>query len=372
MFNARGQSAGLVEASIGSIFTIVFSEVQGTLRVKVECWGRKKKWIDLGTKTFNSFTRTKSWQIPDLTWSEKRWNRVRMTIVSDSTSDASGKFSLLKLAMRSETGEKVTKIYGTSNTIIEVVKIDFWWLYPQAMTIHMLNSGQQWTNVSYFRIYRRVPYTTKYTQVFVLYQDGNSRILTFPPTGYDWIPFGSSVIIGPTDPDAHRPYAAISRVDINPDTLSLTVHYVQGDKADLILKAQTGRTEVKVTSITYVTNSAVPFATFRSMWVRDGNADVDHVATSIHEVNPIMSGWKGITGTDVFFFRSCISQHNTLSPDIRVQINECYKPIEIESLLAATTNTPSTMGSSTCMSAASNTMLLFCSLLFHYILHLAL
>ena len=249
---------------------------------------RTNNWIDLGTKTFNSFTRTKSWQIPDLTWSEESLNRVRMTIVTDSTSDASGIFSLLKLAMRNETGETVTNIYDTSNTIIEVVKIDFWWLYPQAMTIHMLNNGQQWTNVSYFRIYRRIPYTTKYAQVFVLYQDGNARILTFPPTGYDWIPFGSSVIIGPTDPNAHRPHAAISRVDINPYTLSLTVHYVQGGKADLLLKSQTGRTEVKVTGITYMTNSAVPFATFRSMWVRDGNADVDHVATCIHEVNPIL------------------------------------------------------------------------------------
>ena len=386
VFNARGPSAGLVESSIGSIFTIVFSEVQGTLRVKVECWGRENNWIDLGTKTFNSFTRTKSWQIPDLTWSEESLNRVRMTIVTDSTSDASGIFSLLKLAMRNETGETVTNIYDTSNTIIEVVKIDFWWLYPQAMTIHMLNNGQQWTNVSYFRIYRRIPYTTKYAQVFVLYQDGNARILTFPPTGYDWIPFGSSVIIGPTDPNAHRPHAAISRVDINPYTLSLTVHYVQGGKADLLLKSQTGRTEVKVTGITYMTNSAVPFATFRSMWVRDGNADVDHVATSIHEVNPILSGWKGITGTDVFFFRSCISQHNTLSPDIRVQINECYMPIEPPptattnmpssttnvNMPSSTTNTPSTMESSTCMSAASSTMLLFCSLLFHYILRLAL
>ena len=47
VFNARGPSAGLVESSIGSIFTIVFSEVQGTLRVKVECWGRENNWIDL-------------------------------------------------------------------------------------------------------------------------------------------------------------------------------------------------------------------------------------------------------------------------------------------------------------------------------------
>ena len=103
-------SAGLVEASIGSIFTIVFSEIQGTLRVKVECWGRENNWIDLGTKTFNSFTQTQSWQIPDLTWSEESLNRV-MTIVTDSTSNASGKFSLLKLAMRNETGENVMKIY---------------------------------------------------------------------------------------------------------------------------------------------------------------------------------------------------------------------------------------------------------------------
>ena len=62
--------------------------------------------------------------------------------------------------------------------------------------------------------------------------------------------------------------------------------------------------------------------TFRSMWVADGNADVDHVSTP-QGVWPILTGWENLTSPYVLFFRACISRHNTLSPDIRVDV-KCY------------------------------------------------
>ena len=218
--------------------------------------------------------------------------------------------------------ETVTRILSGLYTVIEIVEIDFWWLYPDAMTAHLTDTGQQWSNVNYFRISQRIPGTSYYPQVFVLYQDGNSRILTFPPPRLEssWIPFGSSVIIGPSDPNAVRPYAAISRVDKNVAELKMTVHYQNGSQAVIMLMANRFSTVLKVTNITYAGNASLPFATLRSMWVTDGNSDTDRIATESGIWN-IQHGWNKISGTNILFFRECVSQHNTLSPDIRVVIN---------------------------------------------------
>ena len=62
-----------------------------------------------------------------------------------------------------------------------------------------------------------------------------------------------------------------------------------------------------------------PFLTFMSMLVADGNSDVDHVSVNgkmAHRIND----WQKLFGTSVVFFRKCLSKHNTLSPDIRVDL----------------------------------------------------
>ena len=82
-----------------------------------------------------------------------------------------------------------------------------------------------------------------------------------------WIPFGSSVIIGPSDPNAVHPYAAISRVDINVAELKMTVHHQNGSQAVIMLMTNRSSTVLKVTNITYAGNASLPFATLRSMWV---------------------------------------------------------------------------------------------------------
>jgi len=323
VFSARGRSSGLVEASIGSLFSVTFSIVTGTLILEARCYGRELRWISLGTATFSPEQRTYTWHIPDLTWAEGQDNNyLQLVVVAGSTANASAFYDYLQLERRQERGETVTRIFNDLNTVIEVVAIDFWWLYPDAMTVTRMDSGQEWSNVSYFRISQRIPGTSFYPQVFVLYQDGNSRILTFPPPRLEasWIPFGSSVIIGASDPSTIRPYAAISRVSINIAELEMTVQYEGGGQAVISLVTNRFSTILKVSHISYTTNSSLPFATLRSMWVADGNSDADRVATENGEWN-IQQGWSEFTGTNISFFRECVSQHNTLSPDIRILIN---------------------------------------------------
>jgi hypothetical protein len=55
------------------------------------------------------------------------------------------------------------------------------------------------------------------------------------------------------------------------------------------------------------------------MWVADGNADVDRVQTSRNTWH-VQYGWQSISASSFKFFRSCVSNHNTLSPDIIIAV----------------------------------------------------
>ena len=322
VFSANGTSEGSIAASIGSRLTLAFREVIGTVVIEASYYGRAEQWIELGGKSFVSSQLVQAWTIPDLSWKAgDNVNRIAFQVTRNSTAHAVAFYDHIIMEMRNESGETTTQIYNDGYTIVEVVHIDFWWLYPLTITVQL--GSQDWVNVSYFRLYQKVPGpSNSFAQVFVLYQDGNARILTFPPRGIDWIPFGSSVIIGQTDPALPRPYASISRVVIDPSTLTLGVLYENGGQAVLTVKAVEGSTTVTVSSISYNTNNSLPVMTFRSMWVADGNADVDHVSTP-EGVWPILTGWENLTSPYVLFFRACISRHNTLSPDIRVDV-KCY------------------------------------------------
>ena len=365
-FTTNGIGDGSVESSIGSSFTLKFSQVtgSGSLVVNVHVYGRAEKWMYIGESTFTSTELVHTWQIPDLTWVEGQGKSIIEMQVTDASSiDAAGYIDYLQLKQREESGESVPiKVYDIGDTLIEAITIDFWWLYPKGMTILNLQTGQEWYNVSYIRVYKKVPGTVSYSQLLVLYQDGNVRLLTFPPTEYDWIPFGSSVIIGPATSLSARPYASIFRVNIQPVTSSLEVHYDSGGMALLSLMYSQDITTLLVSGITYTTNSSVPFAVFRSMWVSEGNSDVDHI-----ESWSILDGWTEITDTDFLFHRSCVSTHNTLSPDLRIVV-ECAEPstpitTTKSSTISTLSTTPSTQTptlstvlSSTTASSASITV----------------
>ena len=149
------------------------------------------------------------------------------------------------------------------------------------------------------------------------------------------------MIIGSSDPDSFRLYAAISRVDFDPRTLKFTLYYSSGGQAVLSIATNINTTLVTVSNITYATNTLRPFATFRSMWVSDGNSDVDHIRsdTNTRVWHIMQDGWTRLAGKNILFFRRCVSRHNTLSPDIRVEI-QCTG-----SVADSTTTDSSTLGS---------------------------
>ena len=185
-FIANGPSTGQVESSIGSILTVHFAQITGILIVEASAYGRSNTWVSIGRRSFTATSRNSTWQIPDLTWVEGS-NRIRLNVIpADSSTNVVGTFDYIKLEKRQETGEyEIAEVYNDGITIVKAIGKDFWWLYPQSLVSRNTKTGSQWSNVVYLRVSREIPSINSCPEVFVWYQDGNRRILTFPPSGID-------------------------------------------------------------------------------------------------------------------------------------------------------------------------------------------
>jgi len=165
---------------------------------------------------------------------------------------------------------------------------------------------------------RKITDEDSWPQFLVLYEDGNLRLKPHPPQGRMDTCFGSSVVAGPA-PVASRPFVDIEQVTVIPSRLTLNLRYRSGESANLKLFVDRTKAIVKVT-VQY-NSQKKPFATFRSMWVEDGNSDVDHIAVPKGDYS-ILDGWSRLPGSEWLFHRTVPSQHNTYSPDLKIRILE--------------------------------------------------
>ncbi|HEV8378678.1 MAG TPA: hypothetical protein VGP99_07495 [Tepidisphaeraceae bacterium] len=175
------------------------------------------------------------------------------------------------------------------------------------------------SGIHFIRIIRRIANTDSWPEVLVLYSDGNLRLKPqAPESGNDPV-FGSSVIVGPAA-RVDRPVANIKSVTYVPATDSLKVSYRHGGRATLRI-ARIDRSVARiVVNGFYDARPNLPFATFRSMFVEDGNTDVDqirwHDSAGTHD-EPIMA-FKSASASSFFFGREIWSKHNSSAPDILV------------------------------------------------------
>jgi len=202
--------------------------------------------------------------------------------------------------------------------VVEAVREASWWR-PRGMVASCDNKTE--IDIHYVRVYKKIADANEWPQFFVLYMDGNLRLIPHPPVGVPSVCFGSSVIIGSASV-ASRPLAEIASVRYLKPSNTLEVVYQTGGSALLSLQ-DVDRTRARVgISVNYPTDTA-PFATFRSMFVTDGNADTDHVlwtAASGSAHDDAILTFSGGGGTEWFFYLRTPSQHNTSAPDILVWV----------------------------------------------------
>lgn len=319
-FELEGPSTGSTDSDIGTIVHLDNIRFQGTLLFQFQYYNRYNSWSSLQLKFVKNNERNIVFETPDFSFKEGKGNRIRLEVYTDHNSSDSisvGQFFMFKRWLKSDT---TNTLYKDGLTVIEGIHMDMWWRINETMSVTIKGVSNIFHDIEYIRIYRRVPWTTDgYSQVFVLYQDANIRLLPTTPHGLDWIPFGSSVIIGQTNPLSNRPSAPISHLYIDPDLLQVRILYMDGNIVSLKIQTTFSETQLHVSGNHYVRDlNLYPFFTFRSMYVADDNNDVDHLSVDGGKPVKVTEQWNELRGNYFAFYRQCISKHNTQSPDISI------------------------------------------------------
>lgn len=316
-FTAAESGDANTELTIGATLTVKLVAIVTNVRVRARTWNGAG-WTDHGTRTFSPTAMTRSWAFPDFTWVEGVDSNVVHLQAEhiDGATDEWAVYDYLELRKRDETGTTEFTLYDDGKVKVQAINIDFWWRAPQVMRIGVLG-GSTNNNAHYLRIVRKEPTLAGYNEIFVLYEDGNARIIPFPPESLSWVPYGASVILGPTV-EGPRPVAPIDALTVDPKDLRVDIQYEGGATAQVELFVDRERSVVDVGGITYDTGTQ-SFARLRSMWVRDGKSDLDRVAGRAG-VFPISRGWDTLDGSWWRFFREVPSYHNTYCPDFAVEV----------------------------------------------------
>ncbi len=318
-FTAAESGDANTELTIGANLTIKLDSIVTTLQLRVETW-TGSGWVDRGSKYFSPTNMTLTWSIPDFTWLPGTDSNI-IHLQAVSTGSAAGAWAVydyLELRKRDEAGPTEYTLYDDGRVNVKAVYIDFWWRAPQSMKIGV-TGGLTNNNAHYLRITRKEPSLSRYNEIFVLYEDGNARIIPFPTENLPSVPYGASVILGPTV-EGSRPVSPIDAITVDPRDLSLDLQYESGATAHVELYVDRGQSVVDVTGITYDT-STQSFARLRSMWVHDGKSDLDRVGSQ-EGAHPILHGWSSLRGSWWRFFHEVPSYHNTYCPDFALEVTE--------------------------------------------------
>ncbi len=168
-------------------------------------------------------------------------------------------------------------------------------------------------------------------QVWVRHRERAEEVLVvYPPDGYwrarplpfkdmRWTAYGSSFLIGPVEVQ-ERPIVALKEIAFDPDTRTFTLQFVRGGEAKLKIEILDDNRQVLDITYSGAMPEGRPFASMRSMYTTEYNADVAHVAWRTKGgvgwgESPIMQ-FKGGEATEFWAGRKVPSIHNTSAPDM--------------------------------------------------------
>lgn len=321
-FDLEGPSTGSMDSEVGTNIKLNFLRFNGTLSFQFQYYNRYNTWSQVQHEVAKTGNNNVMFETPDFSFREGPGNKLRIEVFSDQSNTVAYSIGEFFMKKRQLKPDKTTALYKDSLTVVESVSIDMWWRVNETMTVTILN-GTTVNNAAYMRIYRRVPWVVDgFSQVFVMYQDGNVRLLPVTPHGLDWIPFGSSFLIGQSNYSSLRPCSPIKRMLIDPHLLTIKLFYADGGFASVRLVTTLMETQLHISDLIYANDAALyPFFTLRSMYVSDGNCDVDQFNVE-GQVRGILDPWGTQYGNFFAFYRKCISMHNTQSPDITLRVTE--------------------------------------------------
>lgn len=224
----------------------------------------------------------------------------------------------LRLVLRPQ-AEVVATVFKDRSTWVQTVA------NPRGgMLVHRPDSVATWHDVGAVRVLKKVAGAEDFEEVFRLSADGMLLLKHRAAYGSDSPPFGTSFVIGPSDPREASAAAPVTRIDVDPWALKFTLSYADATSvSDLLLRLGTFGSRV-IVSLRRLAPAARrrPVAVVTSMWVADGKADVDHISANGAAPRDVLGGWGRLYGTSFAFFRQCVSRHNSQAPDIVLEFLE--------------------------------------------------
>ena len=212
------------------------------------------------------------------------------------------------------------KLYDNGISVVTAHSQATWWK-PQGMKI-TVEGGRSVENAHYVALSRKVSGQNSWPQFLVLYSDGHLRLIPHPPAGTNSVCFGSSFIVGPMQ-ESDRPFAAIESILVKPRSGIIDITYVDQTTSTITVE-ELDRRHVKVT-IEFAEVYRNPSLAFISMFVENGNADVDHIeweGSNGQSVElPILDFHEGV-GNQWSFHRRHESVHNESAPGFLVIFDE--------------------------------------------------
>nr|KAG5714679.1 hypothetical protein BaRGS_000167 [Batillaria attramentaria] len=242
-----------------------------------------------------------------------------------------GEFTLhadyLRLAVRPQ-AEQTHNVYSDTMTMVEALDVPGG--AGGGMLVYRPDNTATWYEVDAVRVMKKVSWSEEFEEIFRLERNGEVHLKPRSAYGSQAPPYGTSVVVGPSDPSASPPVAPIKRIDIDPWALKFTLTYLDSSVSELLVRSGTFGVRVIVNHVRIDPASrAWPVAVVTSMWVADGKADVDHVSANGATPREVLSGWDRLYGTMFAFFRQCVSRHKTQAPDILVELLEADPTISV-------------------------------------------
>lgn len=212
----------------------------------------------------------------------------------------------------------------------------------ERMALYRPDSGASWLDVDAVTVLKKVSWSEDdFEEILRLDRWGTLRLKPRSAYASRSPPYGTSVVLGPSDPRApaslsdvgdEQPTAPISRVDIDPWALKFTLTYVDSSVSEVTVRSGSFGVRATVNVKRRPPSSGSwPLAVVTSMWVADGKADVDHVSANGAEPRAVVSGdWTRLFGTSFAFFRQCVSRHNTQAPDLTLELMEPHPDLHVD------------------------------------------
>jgi hypothetical protein len=163
-------------------------------------------------------------------------------------------------------------------------------------------------------------YRERAEEVLVMYPpDGYWRARPLPFADMRWTAYGSSFLLGPVEVQ-ERPVVALKSIAFDPATLTFTLDYERGGSARLKVETVDQDRIILNASFSGDLPKNLPFASMRSMYATEFNADVARVAWRGKNGEgwgeSTIMGYQGGLVTEIWAGRVVPSLHNKSAPDM--------------------------------------------------------